>query len=233
MSGVDRWKLKLGKFYLILFCCVGAITTLIILFSGSGSWEDSPDPLAVADVSEHSAYVDEIASELSKDPVFVDPLLVDAVGESLRSEQVRSAIAASHTPVFIVALATSGHELERDRVLLARIADAVGRDGVYLIVDEDRRIDEIGVGDGFDDRTLFLVSPSPDILDAGSMAHMVNEVDGAVDQVSGDGDDGLGNNPFWAGGMLGLTFAVPLWYLMKFIRWSARRDRSYLKGFRE
>lgn len=233
MSDADKWKLKLGKFYLILFCCVGAISTLIILFSDGGSWDDSPDPLAVADVTAHSAYVDEIASELSKDPVFVDPLLVDSVGEALQSEQVRSAIEASDTPVFVVALATFGYEFDRDLVLLARIADAVGRDGVYLIVDEDRRVDEIGVGDGFDDQTLFLVAPSPDILDAGSMAHMVNEVDGAVDQASGDDGDGFGNNPFWAGGMLGLTFAVPLWYLMKFIRWSARRDRSYLKGFRE
>lgn len=230
---LEVWKKKLGKFYFVMFCCIGAATTLIVLFSDEVSFEATPNPLALADVSVHSDHVTEIASALEKSPVFVDPLLADTVGRSVDADEVRSAIDASDTPVFVVATPTFDEGTGANELLLARIADAADREGVYLLLGEEGRIDHVAHEMRFDRQRLFLQRGLNDAVDAPAVAGVVLQIDEAVDDAleRQQTDDG-GDNPFWLGVLMGVCFSVPLWYLMKFIRWSARRDRSYLKGFR-
>lgn len=230
-----KLRKKAGKWYLVGLCTLGSIGWIVMLFSDVGSYEPPEDPLAVADVSVHSPFAEQVAHELEQDPIHVDPLLVETLGRSVDTDEVRSAIADSDTPVYILVLPTQGTSTEEDEVVPAMIADASGRDGVFLSFDETGQLREVTHGLDLDGHPLFLPSIYGDSFSEQAVLDVISEVDRQVDQIHErvDEDDSFFASPFVLGLFLGLTFAVPLWYVMKFVRWSARRDRSYLKGFRE
>lgn len=230
----SKFRKKSAKFYLVGMCTLVSLGWIYLLFSDSATYEPREDPLAVADVSQHSPYVEEVAGQLSRDPIYVDPVLTGTIGRGVDTERVRSAIEDCETPVHLMVLATQGMTVE-DKVLAARIADALDRDGVFLAFDESGRSLDVVRGLDLEGNVIFLPSTSAYSFNEEAVLDVIAEIDTAVHrkQESLAEQDSFVASPFVLGLFLGLSFAVPLWYVMKFIRWSARRDRSYLKGFRE
>ncbi|WP_067428413.1 glycosyltransferase family protein [Nocardioides jensenii] len=223
-------KLKGVKWFFVGLCTLSSIGWIFLLFTADTVFERSDHDEPVADVGLRTPYVDEVAAALRADAMYVDPLLADTVGHFVDTDGVRAAVEASETPVFVSAVPTQGFEPQDDRVLLSRIASATDRDGVYLLYDERGHVEYLKRGLG---ERLYLY-PDYESSSETAVRTLVEAVDDAVEnERERDKGSDYTESPLVMGGFMGLTFAVPLWYLMKFIRWSARRDRSYLKGFKE
>ncbi|KQY63586.1 MULTISPECIES: hypothetical protein [unclassified Nocardioides] len=226
-------KIHMLKWYLVVGSFIASMVWIIVLFNSQDVYQDPYADESVADVTVHTPYEEEAAAALREKSVYVDPVLRDTVWSSLETSGVRDEIAGSTSPIFLVASPRFGYSLEGEEVLLARIADATDRVGIYLLLDQTGVVAQHHVR-GHDDESIYLYPQTGDTSELGVRA-MIRDTDHSVqEQVKGSDDEsGWANSPVMLGSFMGLTFAVPLWYLMKLIRWSARRDRSYLKGFKE
>ncbi|KRF17683.1 hypothetical protein ASG90_04805 [Nocardioides sp. Soil797] len=230
MSRSSRNDLKKAKWWFVGICCLSSVVWIILLFSSNSAFElHDDDP--VADVTVHTPYVDRVATALREDPVFIDPVLADTVGREVDTATVRSRIELTDTDVFLLALPTHGVDPDRDEVLLARIAEATDREGVYLAYDENGRASYLVHGLGDVEIHLY---PAYDGVSEANVVALVDAVDSEVaERQKEERSEDWTENPLLMGLFMGITFAVPLWYLMKFVRWSSRRDKSYLKGFKQ
>lgn len=222
-------KSKQGKVVLVVLCTLGSIGWLAALFTPGFSFEAERDQ-GTTDVSAHTPYVEDLAARLRADPVHVDPLLAGSVGEKVITDEVRSAIRGSKHPIYLVAMPVfRGDGIDGDpQVFLAKLANAVDRRGTYLLVDQTTRGSAHYRGEG--DATIYL----PSIFDEQTATSMLKVVDEVAERApEADPEENWFDNPVAQGLIMGAMFSVPLWYLLRLIRWSARRDRSYLKGFRE
>ena len=216
------------KYFAVGLCSIGALVWVLILFSSSHSYE-SP-VRATADPGERTPYISEIATQLSKNPVYVDPVLRPDLGESLVTDEVRNAVGTSKNAVFLIVTPQfRGDGINGDQeVFLSRVSNSVGRDGVYLLVDQELRARYVLEDDH--NRRLYLPGAFEQ-QSAESLRQLIEEVD---EELTGAGG---GNGPFdnavFLGLVMGGVFSVPIWFLLQLIRWSARRDRSYLAGFRQ
>lgn len=211
------------KWSLIGFCFLGSFVWLLVLFGPS---YDS-DPAKVADLGDPGGYVEALADRLREDPVYVDPVLAPTLGD-LGDDQVRTAVADSSTPVYLMVVPT----VEGDRygghadVLLARTAQALGEDdGVLLLVDQD----EVFHTETLDGSSRYLAPPSD--LAPVTLADVISNIDD--DDTSTNEADGFNpfETPVFYGLMFGAVFSVPIWFLGKLLRRLGVFDRRYLKGF--
>ena len=223
---VNRLKITMTKVYLIGACFLASFVWLIMLFSNDPV-QDQNDPYTI-DVTQHSTYVEQAAAQLSKDRIYLDPLLEAGVGQWAVADDVRAAMSASDTPIYLAVTPLAGDaRLDEGDALLARLADAVGQPGMYLTVDQQGRARSLYMRE--DPRFLYL-SLNGGRESTYSLKQFIDGVDGAVSEQE-EAQKGQLDNAY-LGVFMGLTLSVPLWFLMRFLRWSAQRDRSYLKGFR-
>lgn len=224
---MNEVKVKLLKWYLVTMAFIGTFVWIIILFTTNYSYFGSDRD--TADLGQHSAYIDEVAATLGEEQVYVDPLLAATVGTRVSAPEVVAAVRESDTDVFVVASSQVGYQVDVDAdVFLGQVADAAGKDGMYVLVDSNAETDTLWVDDEIDQvfASDFIGGPQS----AESLADAIAGIDDAVDEESGSS---FFDGPLWLGAFMGATFSVPLWYFMKLIRWSMRRDRSYLKGFKQ
>lgn len=225
---IDQQKAKRLKFFVILFGFLGSFSIIVMVFMPQPDYQSD---LSRADPTLGSPRVDEIAETLASGEPYVDPLLESTLGQEMLTDDVRSAADAAGTPVHLVVASLSAADSINDpEVLLSRIVHAVDRDGLFVFIDQDSRSTYEFRKQG---RTTSI-----------HLADMFGEVDesilvSAFESVDNEAGDGASSDDdpnslaarTMTGAWFGATLSVPIWYLMKLIRWAARRNRSYLEGF--
>lgn len=218
------------KYYLIIGAFLGSIAFVVALFMPQIIYEG--DSSTYADRSVGSPRIDEIVASFDDNEPYVDPLLVAPMAERLLTDEVREAAAEADTPVHLAVASLSAADSNRSPdVLLARLVHAADRDGLFVLIDQDKRATYELRKDG-EAATLHLSEMygeiSADSL-RDTFVSLDEEAEGAYSTGLGDGPSWL--ERVWSGISFGVMFSVPIWFLMKLVRWAARRNRSYLEGF--
>lgn len=218
-------RLTLLKWYFIGLSLLASLAWLFLLFV------PQPDPPTrrVADVSSPSPWAEELAGELRTSPVYVDPLLKGTDAARLVSPEVRSAVAASRTPVWLLAvpISWSSPGESASRVLLAEVIEAHGEDGYYVLVGADGAVStDFRASDG---RLVHV--PPPHDATAATLAATIADVDTEYAAATPP-DDATVVEQLMAGLGTGAVLSVPLWFIGRLVRRSARRTDGHLEGFR-
>lgn len=227
----NRISLKGLKVYAIVVGFLGSLGVLTVVFMPQSSFE--PDTsITYADPAVGSPRVDEIVERLDSDEPYVDPLVAPTVAEEVLTDDVREAAAAADTPIHLVVAPLSRADSVNDLdVLLGRIVHAADRNGLFVLINQEKRVSYELRKQGRP--TAIHLSDMFGEVDEEILRATFEKIDSkAADAVphSADGGDGLVAK-VWTGVLFGATLSVPIWFLMKLIRWAARRNRSYLEGF--
>ncbi|NYG58328.1 hypothetical protein BJ980_001251 [Nocardioides daedukensis] len=198
-------------------CVLVAVGWVVGLFTPHYSTENRP----VVDTSVRTSYVTELADHLREDPVYVDPLLADTVGKDLVTPQVREAVEDSELTTYLLVIPDLRGGAGQTRVLLTRIADELDEQAVFFALDQNRLVtDHVHKSDAVIlDRTFGTQTPET-MLD--TVEHAADHVDDEEQDLAFDVLNGL---------FLGALLSVLLWNAVRFVRWTRRRNRSYLAGF--
>lgn len=109
------------------------------------------------------------------------------------------------------------------RVFLARIAEEIGEDGLYLLLDQNRFASYYFRG--LEMEGLYENDPTAPQT-AASLARSIDQTSEAVLE-----GQKFRIAPVIYGVAVGVMLSIGLWYLIRLVRWSMRRNRSYLEGF--
>ncbi|HEY9562240.1 MAG TPA: hypothetical protein VIR30_00590 [Nocardioides sp.] len=198
-------------------CVLVALGWLVGLFSPHYSTDSRP----IVDTSVRTPYVTDLADRLRKDPVYVDPVLADTVGKDLVTPEVREAVENSELATYLLVIPDLPGGSAQTRVLLTRIADELDEQAVFFALDQNRLVtDHVHKSDAVIlDREFGTQTPET----------MLDTVEDAADHVDGEEQD-LAFDVL-NGLLLGTLLSVLLWNAVRFVRWTRRRNRSYLTGF--
>lgn len=221
-------RAKQLKWGLVGVCFLGTAAWVLALFMPQHDFDTEDRP--TVELGEPTAYVEDLVGRLEEDPVYVDPLVASTVGETVVTDEVRAAVDASDTSIYVLALPLESGNRNGGAadVLLARVMDAMDEDGFYVLVGQDGNVTTDLLDE--EERSIYVpirLDPTGDQL-----ADALGTVDGEVDDAVGSTGEEFFTSPLWTGLVMGVMFSVPVWFLGKLVRRAARSDRSYLKGFR-
>lgn len=215
-------RVRVSLWVLAVMACLASVVWVVDLFASDSRYVP-PDSGPIADITTATTYEKGIAAHLREDPLYVDPLMT-AYAEELVDDQVRERVVLADFPTYFVVLpdssgaGLSGHA----EVIFARIIDQVGRDGIYFRLSPREGLRyEVRDHEG---RRIYI----PDTFEP-DHADVLRALDTAEEKLA---DEGPLGQPVVAGFLMGAMLAVPLWFLLKVVRRSARRDTSYLEGLR-
>lgn len=223
-----RVRLLMLKWGLVGLCFVGSAAWLLVLFMPQHDVETEDRP--EVELGEPTPYVEDLAAALERDPVYVDPMLASTIGKRMVTDDVRAEVDDADTSIYVLVLPVEDGNRNGGAkdVLLARVMDAMGVDGFYVLVDQHGQV-TTDLADE-ENRSIYLSIPMNATGD--QVAEALGTVDGEVDDAVEQMDGGFFTSPVWVGIVMGVMFSVPVWFIGKLVRRAARSDGSYLKGFR-